>query len=301
MGRSSLAEVLIPFHSRKAYFRWHLTFVNSDGCKIHVPLQTSNVRALRSRNQKELMNDLLRKMTCAFADEAPEFGPLLKPDTEFFLKTRVIKPLQTVFRRTHSRLERSLVRTMDLASKNKAAVDFPTNPGDLCHLEEFTKAFVNKRYELNLSQKQVAASLKAIYGINRSSTFISRIERLDVGLNHYLRVYPVLLQWLKDTEDPKICDSIMRAAIGSQSANGSTPVHSNQCNRPKTPLVFAKQRSRKILKTEVKKALEEVFVKNRHPSLAIINKLADKFDIDVHTIRIWFYNRRAIRNTELPR
>ncbi|TGZ58175.1 hypothetical protein CRM22_009690 [Opisthorchis felineus] len=289
MGRPSLTDVLIPFHSRKPCFKWHIAFVNSDGCKVYVPAQTSNVKALRSRNRKELMNELLRKMTRAFAEETPELAPLLKPGTEFFLKTRVIKPLQTMFRRTHTRLDPSTIPHVLRASK----FNFPTNPGDLCQLEEFTEAFVQKRIELNLSQQMVARSLKQLYGINRSSTFISRIERLDIGLSHYLSVYPVLLQWLKDTEDPETCEAIIRTAVGGQSSNSSTLVHSIQRNQPTAPMSFTKQRFRKTLSIEMKKALEEAYVKHRYPPITVLDKLATRFGQDINTLRIWFYNRRA--------
>ncbi|KER21865.1 hypothetical protein T265_09900 [Opisthorchis viverrini] len=129
-----------------------------------------------------------------------------------------------MFRRAHARSDPPATRHVLQTSK----FNFPTNPGDLCELEEFTEAFVQKRMELNLSQKMVARSLKQLYGINRSATFISRIERLDIGLSHYLSVYPVLLQWLKGTEDPETCEAIIRTALGGQPTDSSTPVHSQR-------------------------------------------------------------------------
>ncbi|OON22944.1 homeobox domain protein [Opisthorchis viverrini] len=56
---------------------------------------------------------------------------------------------------------------------------------------------------------------------------------------------------------------------------------------------FAKQRLRKTLSNEMKKALEEAFAKHRYPPIAELDKLATRFGQDVGTLRIWFYNRRA--------
>lgn len=53
---------------------------------------------------------------------------------------------------------------------------------------------------LGLSQNDVALSLARLYGINRSSTLISRFERMDLSLTNFFKVYPILLKWVKDTE-----------------------------------------------------------------------------------------------------
>ncbi|KAA3676373.1 POU domain transcription factor, class 2 [Paragonimus westermani] len=175
-------------------------------------------------------------------------------------------------------------------------------PVDLHNLESFARAFTAKRCELkmmfalivDLGQVDVARSLKLLYGVHRSSTLISRVERMDLSLNNFLQIYPVLLQWLKDTEFDKSRDAIIRAALDTTEGTvPSSPLES----LPASTLgpIFRKRRLRTVLSSEAKKVLEDAFIADAHPPTTVLKHLASKLNLDTHVVRVWFYNRRSRR------
>ncbi|KAF5394187.1 hypothetical protein PHET_12089 [Paragonimus heterotremus] len=188
-------------------------------------------RWVQARKEKELVGELRKKMEVAFAKQAPEYRPLLKPHSEFFLKAWTSTNAQSTNYpvRSSERLHSARFEHCEesVSNTNTLPSSWSPKPVDLCNLESFAKAFTAKRCELNLGQVDVARSLKLLYGVHRSSTLISRVERMDLSLNNFLQIYPVLLQWLKDTEFDKSRDAIIRAALDStKEAVPSSPLES---------------------------------------------------------------------------
>ncbi|KAF8566017.1 hypothetical protein P879_03661 [Paragonimus westermani] len=330
MRSRSLTDALVPFSAYQASFRYYITFVNIDGCKVHVPVLPSCFKRFRGRKEKELVGELRRKMTVAFAKQAPEYRPLLKPHSEFFLKAwtsinteSTNHPVRSSERLHSARFE----HYEELAlSANAVPSNWSPKPVDLYNLESFARAFTAKRCELNLGQVDVARSLKLLYGVHRSSTLISRVERMDLSLNNFLQIYPVLLQWLKDTEFDESRDAIIRAALDTTEGTvPSSPLESLPAStlgpifrkrRLRTVLsseakkvledafivpastlgpIFRKRRLRTVLSSEAKKVLEDAFIVDAHPPTTVLKHLASILNLDTHVVRVWFYNRRSRR------
>ncbi|KAF7259840.1 hypothetical protein EG68_02703 [Paragonimus skrjabini miyazakii] len=276
MKSRSLTDVLVPFSAYQASFRYYITFVNVDGCK---PVKKRNL----------FVN---------YVEKSPEYRPLLKPHSEFFLKAWTSTndqstncPVRSSERLHSARFEH--YEELALNTNTLPSIWSP-KPVDLCNFESFAKAFIAKRCELNLGQVDVARSLKLLYGVHRSSTLISRVERMDLSLSNFLQIYPVLLQWLKDTEFDESRDAIIRAALDStKEAVPSSPLES----LPASTLgpIFRKRRLRTVLSSEAKKVLEDAFITDPHPSTTVLKRLASNLNLDTHVVRVWFYNRRSRR------
>lgn len=79
----------------------------------------------------------------------------------------------------------------------------------LLHLPIFPYHFIIV-FLVDFCQRDVALSLKLLYNIDRSSTFIQRFETMALSVSNFAVVGPVIRQWLKDTESMESRDGIIR-------------------------------------------------------------------------------------------
>ncbi|CAL8095019.1 unnamed protein product [Calicophoron daubneyi] len=214
MKSNCLAETLVPFSGNQATFQHYLVFQNEDHCQVYVPITVLNAKQLEPRHESLILKDLKRKMKITFRHEVPEVSPFSKPGAKFFLKPRSPWSYKSAMKPAYK--TRSALRPhpsgMELPSTSWVDTNSAKSAG-LSDLQSFVRTFVAKRAELNMGQKDVAKSLKVLYGVHRSSSMISRVERMDLTVSNFLQIYPVLVQWLKDTEDVQSREAIIRAAI----------------------------------------------------------------------------------------
>ncbi|KAH8860401.1 POU domain, class 2, transcription factor 3 isoform 2 [Schistosoma japonicum] len=210
---TSLSDILLPWDHTEQKNNLFLTFKNADNCMIHVPITTSNINNLRNVSDSVILSQLNKQMDEKLELRAQEYGPLLLPGSTFFINSnprprrKVNSNNQSYFKKENA--EGDLHSLLDTISSNKGLTD-------LAELEKLTTVFINRRIALNLSQNDVANSFRILYGIHRDGTMISRFERMDLSLSNYLKIYPVIVKWLKDTETADGRDTIIRAVVDAQ-------------------------------------------------------------------------------------
>ncbi|CAH8842377.1 unnamed protein product [Trichobilharzia szidati] len=322
-GMVSLSDILLPWDHTQHSNSLFLTFKNADGCIVHVPVTTSNINGLRNSSESLVIDQLNQLMNEEFDPTVQEHGPHLYPGSTFFLDSNP-RPRRKV------NMQSQLISDMVSFEKEKSpeneenTVDLTTQSSgefvDLIELEKLSNMFFNRRVEMNLSQTDVAQSLAKLYGVHRSVSLVSRFERMDLSLSNYLKVYPVLLRWLKDTETAEGRDVIIRAVVDSYNENqnsnndndgsGSGGDGGGSDNHETTTTVntkdnssslltesisadFQKRRPRTILPDDIKMELERLYRKNQRVSKYETKELSAKFNLDKKIIVSWFYNRRA--------
>nr|CAH8842722.1 unnamed protein product [Trichobilharzia regenti] len=311
--------------------------------KVHVPVTTSNINALRNSSESFVIDKLNELMNEEFGHTVQEHGPHLYPGSTFFLDSNP-RPRRKVH--TQSQLISDAMTSLGKAKSpenEENTIDLTTKSSgefvDLIELEKLSSVFLNRRIEMNLSQADVAQSLAKLYGVHRSATVISRFERMDLSLSNYLKVYPVLLKWLKDSGTAEGRDIIIRAIVDSYKENKNNSNNDNDAsggdvgdgdgdcdgdsdgdgdgadNHETTTLndskdnsslltesisgEFPKRQRRTNLPDNVKMELEKIYKKNQRISRYETKELSVKFNLDKKIIQNWFYNRRARDVTKL--
>ncbi|KAH8860402.1 Transcription factor unc-86 [Schistosoma japonicum] len=260
--------------------------------KIHVPITTSNINNLRNVSDSVILSQLNKQMDEKLELRAQEYGPLLLPGSTFFINSnprprrKVNSNNQSYFKKENA--EGDLHSLLDTISSNKGLTD-------LAELEKLTTVFINRRIALNLSQNDVANSFRILYGIHRDGTMISRFERMDLSLSNYLKIYPVIVKWLKDTETADGRDTIIRAVVDAQNGIDDMKPPIKESSQVENLIFskFSKRRRRTVLPDPIKKELERIYTQNPKVSRYELEELAKKFNIDKGVIQAWFYNRRT--------
>ncbi|KAA0190839.1 hypothetical protein FBUS_08687 [Fasciolopsis buskii] len=281
----------------KGPFAAYITFINDSGCKIHVPVPPSNRRDLLKQPDALFIEELNKQLGKECQNMDPEYSPLFKPDSEFALKVRVHPHYRTLStpakpgKRLRSSEVDKLIDSPPLA-KEETDVELSMDL-DLNSPQQLVEAFIARRNELNFCQRDVALSLKLLYNIDRSSTFIQRFETMALSVSNFAVVGPVIRQWLKDTESMESRDGIIRKVA---EYNTSLPLRTIPSSEPLSSCVtLSKRRTRTRMTENMRRILEETFSKNPIPSRTIRNALAQELDLDSETVRVWFCNRRRRR------
>ncbi|KAJ8368214.1 hypothetical protein SKAU_G00082420 [Synaphobranchus kaupii] len=143
-------------------------------------------------------------------------------------------------------------------------------PADLEELEQFAKAFKQRRIKLGFTQGDVGLAIGKMYGNDFSQTTISRFEALNLSFKNMCKLKPLLEKWLSDAD--------------INSSNETIP-----------PLIEGfgrKRKKRTSIETNIKLTLEKHFVINRKPSSEEIATISDQLALAKEVVRVWFCNRR---------
>ncbi|CAH8511639.1 unnamed protein product [Schistosoma curassoni] len=264
---TSLSDILLPWDHTEQPNDLFLTFRNSDDCIVHVPIATSNVNSLRSSSDSVILSELNKQMDARLVSKAQEYGPLLLPGSIFYVGSNP-RPRRKV-NLYHESYEISYGQRGNYGENLHTTENTVISNGgfnDLVELEKLSSTFTDRRIGMNLSQTDVANSLGKLYGVHRSVSMISRFERMDLSLSNYLKVYPIILRWLKDSETADGRDKIIRAVVDFQNNNNS-----NNNNDTKSPVKespqaespvfskFPKRRPRTILPDSTRRELERIY------------------------------------------
>ncbi|XP_074528826.1 POU domain, class 2, transcription factor 3 isoform X2 [Halichoeres trimaculatus] len=148
-------------------------------------------------------------------------------------------------------------------------------PSDLEELEQFAKAFKQRRIKLGFTQGDVGLAMGKLYGNDFSQTTISRFEALNLSFKNMCKLKPLLEKWLCDAEN---------SPSDSMSSSTSLP-----------PLIEGygrKRKKRTSIETNIKMTLEKRFIDNPKPNSEEITLISEQLSMEKEVVRVWFCNRR---------
>ncbi|KAG7483524.1 hypothetical protein MATL_G00039320 [Megalops atlanticus] len=148
-------------------------------------------------------------------------------------------------------------------------------PSDLEELEQFAKAFKQRRIKLGFTQGDVGLAMGKLYGNDFSQTTISRFEALNLSFKNMCKLKPLLEKWLSDAENSS-SDSMASAA-------------------PLPPILEGygrKRKKRTSIETNIKLTLEKRFMDNPKPNSEEITLISEQLSMEKEVVRVWFCNRR---------
>ncbi|TNM84456.1 POU domain, class 2, transcription factor 3 isoform X1 [Takifugu flavidus] len=148
-------------------------------------------------------------------------------------------------------------------------------PSDLEELEQFAKAFKQRRIKLGFTQGDVGLAMGKLYGNDFSQTTISRFEALNLSFKNMCKLKPLLEKWLSDAE------------------NSPSDSMSNPTTMP--PLIEGygrKRKKRTSIETNIKLTLEKRFLDNPKPNSEEITLISEQLSMEKEVVRVWFCNRR---------
>ncbi|KAM9847090.1 POU domain, class 2, transcription factor 3 [Aulostomus maculatus] len=155
------------------------------------------------------------------------------------------------------------------------AVPAQDEPSDLEELEQFAKAFKQRRIKLGFTQGDVGLAMGKLYGNDFSQTTISRFEALNLSFKNMCKLKPLLEKWLSDAE------------------NSPSDSMSNPTSLP--PLMEGygrKRKKRTSIETNIKLTLEKRFLDNPKPNSEEITLISEQLSMEKEVVRVWFCNRR---------
>ncbi|XP_053187779.1 POU domain, class 2, transcription factor 3 isoform X2 [Scomber japonicus] len=155
------------------------------------------------------------------------------------------------------------------------AVPAQEEPSDLEELEQFAKAFKQRRIKLGFTQGDVGLAMGKLYGNDFSQTTISRFEALNLSFKNMCKLKPLLEKWLSDAE------------------NSPSDSMSNPISLP--PLMEGygrKRKKRTSIETNIKMTLEKRFLDNPKPNSEEITLISEQLSMEKEVVRVWFCNRR---------
>ncbi|XP_071373534.1 POU domain, class 2, transcription factor 3 [Centroberyx affinis] len=148
-------------------------------------------------------------------------------------------------------------------------------PSDLEELEQFAKAFKQRRIKLGFTQGDVGLAMGKLYGNDFSQTTISRFEALNLSFKNMCKLKPLLEKWLSDAEN---------SPSDSMSSPASLPPLMEGYGR--------KRKKRTSIETNIKMTLEKRFLDNPKPNSEEITLISEQLSMEKEVVRVWFCNRR---------
>ncbi|XP_036393313.1 POU domain, class 2, transcription factor 3-like [Megalops cyprinoides] len=146
-------------------------------------------------------------------------------------------------------------------------------PTDLEELEQFAKAFKQRRIKLGFTQGDVGLAMGKLYGSDFSQTTISRFEALNLSFKNMCKLKPLLEKWLSDAEN----------SPGDTRQDTITPLIEG----------FARKRKKRTsIETNIRLTLEKRFIDNPKPSSEEIAVISEQLSMEKEVVRVWFCNRR---------
>ncbi|XP_073716842.1 POU domain, class 2, transcription factor 3 [Misgurnus anguillicaudatus] len=148
-------------------------------------------------------------------------------------------------------------------------------PNDLEELEQFAKAFKQRRIKLGFTQGDVGLAMGKLYGNDFSQTTISRFEALNLSFKNMCKLKPLLEKWLSDAEN---------SPSDSMSSPTTLPPLMEGYGR--------KRKKRTSIETNIKLTLEKRFLDNPKPNSEEITLISEQLAMEKEVVRVWFCNRR---------
>ncbi|XP_041863602.1 POU domain, class 2, transcription factor 3 [Melanotaenia boesemani] len=148
-------------------------------------------------------------------------------------------------------------------------------PSDLEELEQFAKAFKQRRIKLGFTQGDVGLAMGKLYGNDFSQTTISRFEALNLSFKNMCKLKPLLEKWLSDAEN---------SPSDTMSTSTSLPPLMEGYGR--------KRKKRTSIETNIKMTLEKRFMDNPKPNSEEITLISEQLSMEKEVVRVWFCNRR---------
>ncbi|XP_023672093.1 POU domain, class 2, transcription factor 3 isoform X2 [Paramormyrops kingsleyae] len=148
-------------------------------------------------------------------------------------------------------------------------------PSDLEELEQFAKAFKQRRIKLGFTQGDVGLAMGKLYGNDFSQTTISRFEALNLSFKNMCKLKPLLEKWLSDAEN-----------------SPSDAIASTTTLPPPMEGYVRKRKKRTSIETNIKMTLEKRFHDNPKPNSEEITLISEQLAMEKEVVRVWFCNRR---------
>ncbi|GAA6089778.1 POU domain, class 2, transcription factor 1-like isoform X3 [Tachysurus ichikawai] len=149
---------------------------------------------------------------------------------------------------------------------------------ELEELEQFAKAFKQRRIKLGFTQGDVGLAMGKLYGNDFSQTTISRFEALNLSFKNMCKLKPLLEKWLNDAEN-------MTSESAVSSPSDMSPGICEGLNR--------RRKKRTSIDTNIRIALEKSFLEqSQKPTSEEITLIADQLNMEKEVVRVWFCNRR---------
>ncbi|XP_051981322.1 POU domain, class 2, transcription factor 3-like [Xyrauchen texanus] len=148
-------------------------------------------------------------------------------------------------------------------------------PNDLEELEQFAKAFKQRRIKLGFTQGDVGLAMGKLYGNDFSQTTISRFEALNLSFKNMCKLKPLLEKWLSDAEN---------SPSDSMTSPATLPPLMEGYGR--------KRKKRTSIETNIKLTLEKRFLDNPKPNSEEITLISEQLGMEKEVVRVWFCNRR---------
>lgn len=145
-------------------------------------------------------------------------------------------------------------------------------------LEQFARAFKQRRIKLGYTQADVGLALGTLFGSVFSQTTICRFEALQLSFKNMCKLKPLLQKWLIEADN-----------------NTGTPT-----NLDKITTQGRKRKKRTSIEASVKQILEANFDKQPKPSANEIAQLAESLCLEKEVVRVWYCNRRQKQVRVLP-
>uniref|UniRef100_A0A3P9KNR7 POU domain protein n=1 Tax=Oryzias latipes TaxID=8090 RepID=A0A3P9KNR7_ORYLA len=172
----------------------------------------------------------------------------------------------------------SMENHMDMAHlqiPKHLSVQTQDEPSDLEELEQFAKAFKQRRIKLGFTQGDVGLAMGKLYGNDFSQTTISRFEALNLSFKNMCKLKPLLEKWLSDAEN---------SPSDSMTSSSSLPPLMEGYGR--------KRKKRTSIETNIKMTLEKRFHDNPKPNSEEISLISEQLSMEKEVVRVWFCNRR---------
>ncbi|XP_023681817.2 POU domain, class 2, transcription factor 3L-like isoform X1 [Paramormyrops kingsleyae] len=144
---------------------------------------------------------------------------------------------------------------------------------ELEDLEQFAKAFKQRRIKLGFTQGDVGLAMGKLYGNDFSQTTISRFEALNLSFKNMCKLKPLLEKWLSEAEN-STSDSMVSPAAPLADGFGR------------------KRKKRSSIEASIKLTLEKRFMDNPKPSSEEISQISEQLAMEKEVVRVWFCNRR---------
>ncbi|KAI5629544.1 POU class 2 homeobox 1a [Silurus asotus] len=175
---------------------------------------------------------------------------------------------------------RKIAAMPSAAAPTTKRVDVPLveEASELEELEQFAKAFKQRRIKLGFTQGDVGLAMGKLYGNDFSQTTISRFEALNLSFKNMCKLKPLLEKWLNDAEN-------MTSESAVSSPSDMSPGISEGLNR--------RRKKRTSIDTNIRIALEKSFLEqSQKPTSEEITMIADQLNMEKEVVRVWFCNRR---------
>ncbi|XP_017312270.1 POU domain, class 2, transcription factor 1 isoform X2 [Ictalurus punctatus] len=193
---------------------------------------------------------------------------ILQPQSSIALTTQAATPT------------RKIAAMPSAAPTTTKRVDVPLveEASELEELEQFAKAFKQRRIKLGFTQGDVGLAMGKLYGNDFSQTTISRFEALNLSFKNMCKLKPLLEKWLNDAEN-------MTSESAVSSPSDMSPGICEGLNR--------RRKKRTSIDTNIRIALEKSFLEqSQKPTSEEITMIADQLNMEKEVVRVWFCNRR---------